>query len=99
MNPSTLLPLFKRVLVQSKLNLHLVASGSRLVTALKGKYYTLAIMPEKDKLHNYVYRPRSPTTERWFSTTTGCSPDQNVQRHAGVKGKEYAQGQLRHMEE
>jgi hypothetical protein len=76
-----------------------VASGSRLATALKGKCYTLAIMPEKDKLNNYLYRPRAPTIERWFFTITGYSPDQDAQRHAGVKGKEYTQSQLRHMEE
>jgi hypothetical protein len=56
-------------------------------TALKGKRCAPVIMLEKDRLHSYLYRPRAPPMERWFSTTTGYSSDQDAQRQGGVVGK------------
>ena len=50
-------------------------------------------MLEKDRLHSYLYGPRVPPMERWFSTTTGYSSDQDAQRQGGVVGEPYAQSQ------
>jgi hypothetical protein len=50
-------------------------------------------MSEKDRLHSYLYGPRTPPMERWFSTTTGYSSDQDAQRQGGEVGKPYAPSQ------
>jgi hypothetical protein len=44
-------------------------------------------MLEKDRLHSDLYGPRAPPMERWFSTKTGYSSDQDAQRQGGVVGK------------
>src|ERR1700722_6030215 len=44
-------------------------------------------MLEKDRLHSYLYGPRAPPMERWFSTTTGYSSDQDARRQGGGVGK------------
>jgi hypothetical protein len=55
----------------------------------KGNTVRPAIMLEKDRLHSYLYGPRAPPMERWFSTTTGYYSDQDAQRQGGVVGKAY----------
>jgi len=46
-------------------------------------------MLEKDRLHSDLYGPRAPPMERWFSTKTGYSSDQDAQRQGGVVGKSH----------
>ena len=49
-----------------------------------------AIMLKKDR-HSYLYGPRAPPMERWFSTTTGYSSDLDAHHQGRVVGKPYAQ--------
>ena len=72
-------------------NFETASRGDRQLS--KGNAVQSAIMLEKDRLHSYLYGPRAPPMERWFSTTTGYSSDQDAQRQGGVVGKPYAQSQ------